>query len=260
MASPERPDTPALGKWKTALRLLRAIAELPEGSPARAARIREAHRHFAESGVERLQKLARILQEGMDDKQLLCAIVPVERVATRQRVTDADMQLLSTDSTAAVADTFPLTIVADNLRSAMNIGGIFRTAEFFGAQEVWLCGYTATPDHPHVAKSAMGSELLVPWRTFTDVRDAIAELHSQGRAVYALETAENAQDVTEFKYEFPSAILLGNERFGLDPEVVSLSDAVLAIRSNGSKNSLNVVSAAAITLCAARSSFGSVRR
>ena len=63
-------------------------------------------------------------------------------------------------------------------------------------------------------------------------------------------------DVTAFQYSFPSALLLGNERFGLDPEVLSLSDAVLAIRSHGTKNSLNVVSAAAITLCAARSSFG----
>lgn len=250
---------PGIKQWKTALRLLRAIEELPEGSRERESRIHEARGFFLESRVEHLQKLARILQDGMDDKQLLCAIVPVERVAARQRVTDADMHLVSTDLPVPSADTFPLTIVADNLRSAMNIGGIFRTAEFFGADAVWLCGYTATPEHPHVAKSAMGAEQLVPWRTFPDVRYAIAELHAQGRAVYALETADNAQDVTHFQYQFPSALLLGNERFGLDPEVLSLSDAVVAIRSHGSKNSLNVVSAAAITLCAARS-FISARR
>ncbi len=256
MAWSDRPDADVLGKWKTALRLLRAIEELPGDSPDRASRIREARSYFLASRVEHLQKLARVLQDGMDDKQLLCAIVPVERIATRQRITDTDMHLVSTDSPVQVADTFPLTIVADNLRSAMNIGGIFRTAEFFGADAVWLCGYTATPEHPHVAKSAMGAERLVPWRTFPDVRDAIMELHAQGRVVYALETAENAQDATVLQYSFPSALLLGNERFGLDPEVLSLSDAVLAIRSHGTKNSLNVVSAAAITLCAARSSFG----
>ncbi len=241
------PDTPETTRnWKVALRLLRQIAALPEDASARIGRLNEAHDFFAGSGVERLQKLARLLVPGMTDKQLLCVLVPVERVAARERITDADMGITSHDSCAVGPATFPLIVVADNIRSAVNIGGLFRTVEFLGAEALWLCGYSATPEHPHVARSAMGAEKIVPWRWFENIRDALTELHQNGIHLYALETIEWAQDVTACAYKFPAALIVGNERFGLDPEIVEMVDEAVIIQARGIKNSLNVVSALAI--------------
>ncbi|MGI5870121.1 MAG: TrmH family RNA methyltransferase [Kiritimatiellia bacterium] len=240
------PSPEALPQWKTALRLLKAIAELPEADPGRDARVAEARAFFEGSGVDRLRRLARLLETGLADRQLLCALVPVERVAARDRVADADMGLVSHDRAAPAAAPLPLVVVADNIRSAVNTGGIFRTAEFFGARAVWLCGYTATPEHPHVARAAMGADSLVPWRAFDRVGDALDALRADGRRLYALETAEHAQDVAACDYAFPAALLLGNERFGLDPETLARADAIVSIAGHGMKNSLNVVAAFAI--------------
>lgn len=242
--------------WKKALRLLRAIAALPEDAPARQKRIIEARTFFNQSPAPRLQSLARLLVSDLTDKQLLCVLVPVERVAARERITDAEMNLQAEDACRpAAANRFPLIVAADNIRSAINTGGIFRTCEFFGAEAVWLCGYTATPEHTHVARGAMGTEHSLPWRTFDNIRDAITVLRGEGRHIYALETCANAEDVSRCSYTFPAAMLLGNERFGLDPEVIALSDTILAIEGHGTKNSLNVVSACAVATHAMRRSF-----
>lgn len=242
--------------WKTALRLLRAIADLPEDAPARQKRITEAQTFFSQSAVLRLQSLARLLVPNLSEKQLLCVLVPVERVAARERITDTDMNLQADDAACATpASRFPLIVVADNIRSAVNTGGIFRTCEFFGAEAIWLCGYTATPEHAHVARAAMGTEHSLPWRSFDNIRDAITLLRDEDRHIYALETCADAADVGHCQYTFPAAILLGNERFGLDPEVISLADTVLAIKGYGTKNSLNVVSAFAIATHTMRRSF-----
>jgi len=244
--------SPDLPQWKTALRLLRAIAALPEADAGRAGRVGEARAFFEGSGVDRLRQLARLLEPDMSDRQLLCVLVPVERVAARARIADADMGLVSHDHSVAAAARMPLIVVADNLRSAVNTGGLFRTAEFFGAEAVWLCGYSATPEHPHVARAAMGAERLVPWRAFDRVQDALAALRAEGRRIYALETAERAEDVVNCAWTLPGALLLGNERFGLDPETLAQADAVVAIAGRGIKNSLNVVSAFAIAIHQAR--------
>ncbi len=225
---------------------------MPEAAPARAGRIAEARVFFSTCGVDRLQKLAHLLVPEVSAKQLLCVLVPVERVAARERITDADMGLVSDDAQKSAPASFPLVVVADNIRSAVNIGGLFRTVEFLGAQALWLCGYTATPEHPHVARSAMGTETLVPWRWFENIREAVAELRENGVHLYALETSALAEEVAACPYEFPAALIVGNERFGLDPEIVALADAAVVIEGHGTKNSLNVVSALSIAAHAVR--------
>lgn len=136
-----------------------------------------------------------------------------------------------------------MAVVADNIRSTFNTGGIFRTADFFGADKIILCGYTPTPENAQVKKTALGADATVPWESVADIRIAIDKLKAEGRKIYALETVDTAKDISTFTPEFPCAMLLGNERFGLDPDVISLADEVLEIRSHGIKNSLNVVSA-----------------
>ena len=239
--------------WKTALDLLRRIESAPPGdASARDRAIDVARRHFDSCGDPRLAKLARLLAPGMTDSSLLAALVPVERVASRARVTDADLGITSRDATLPDQPRLPLIAVADNLRSAFNVGGLFRTADSVGAEAVWLCGYSATPEHPAVRQAALGADATVPWRVFPNVRDAVAELRSTGRAVYALETSAHATSVQAFRFATPCGLLLGSERFGLDPEVVRDTDAILRIDTFGAKNSLNVVCAFAIAAYAAR--------
>ena len=95
-------------------------------------------------------------------------------------------------------------------------------------------------------KTALGADETVPWDHAGDIRDVIDRLHADGYVVYALETADGAADIATVTPSFPCALLLGNERFGLDPDVVAAADATLEIPSHGMKNSLNVVSAFAI--------------
>ncbi|NLB69253.1 MAG: RNA methyltransferase, partial [Lentisphaerae bacterium] len=110
------------------------------------------------------------------------------------------------------------------------------------------CGYTATPEHANVAKSAMGTEKILQWRTFINIRDAVTELQESEITIYALETTTGAKDIAKVEFKLPAALLVGNERFGLDPEVLQLADEVVSIHRYGIKNSLNVVSATAIAV------------
>lgn len=243
------PISPA---WKKAHELLRTAMDAPAASTERDHAVSLAHRHFETCGEERLAKLAHILVPGMDDAALLVALVPVERAASRAYVTDEDLGITTEDVSGPRPPSLRMIAVADNLRSAFNIGGLFRSADAIGLEAVWLCGYSATPEHPAVRRAALGADATVPWRTFPNVRDALAELRAEGRAVYALETARDAIPVQRFTFRFPSALLLGSERFGLDPEVVRTADAVLRLETFGTKNSLNVVSAFTAAAYAAR--------
>jgi len=213
-------------------------------------------RMLEESGDPHVARLATLIRPDMTERDFLTVLVPLERIAARERISDADMKITTADiSSSTSRNTFPFVVVADNLRSALNIGGLFRTADALGVSSVWLCGYSATPDHPHVARSALGAEGVVPWRYVENIREAVSLLRTEKFKIYALETAQDATPVEIFPFEFPCALLLGNERFGLDPDVVASADAVISIPMVGTKNSLNVVSAFAIAGYAARRKF-----
>lgn len=196
--------------------------------------------------VPRLVRLAALLDPQMDRKRFWTVLVPVERADARTRVTDSTILSHDPGAAASASQRMPLTVVADNLRSAFNIGGLFRTADCLGAATVWLCGYTATPDHPHVAAAAMGTAAQLPWRVFERVGDALAELRQHGVWTVALETVAHGPSVGDIPWRFPCAVVLGNERFGLDPETIAACDSRARIPTYGSKNSLNVVNAFAI--------------
>lgn len=233
------------GEWREALALVRRAFELPHGTPEQEAARAEAFDFMRRAESKRILKLAHLLQPGATPRTIQAALVPLERVDVRAKVTDAEIGIRNSD-TPGVADRAPFTIAADNIRSAFNAGGIFRTAEFFGAERLVLCGYTPTPDSPQVAKTSLGAAGAVPWESVPDVRDAIDSFRAKGYAIYALETAEGAHDAATFDWRLPCLLLCGNERFGLDPDVVASADSVIEIRSHGAKNSLNVVSALSV--------------
>ena len=228
-------------EWKEAYRLVSAAAARPGDEAAR----RAAFDFLRTAASKRLLALAHLLQPGATPRSVQAALVPLERVDRRAKVTDAEMGIRTSDAPGH-ADRAPFVVVADNVRSAFNMGGIFRTADFFGAERIVLCGYSPTPENPQVAKTALGADASTPWERVADVRDAVDRLRAEGRRIYALETADGATDIARFSPVFPCAVLLGNERFGLDPDVVAMADEVLEIRSHGLKNSLNVVSAFAV--------------
>lgn len=151
------------------------------------------------------------------------------------------MQRLSVDEFHE-ARKLPLIVVLDDVRSLHNVGSVFRSADAFRVEAVYLCGITATPPHPEIHKTALGGEDSVAWRYFPTATEAIESLHDDGFFVYSIEQVEgstklqNLQLDTDRRY----AVVLGNEVKGVHQEVVDMSDGCLEIPQFGTKHSLNV--------------------
>jgi tRNA G18 (ribose-2'-O)-methylase SpoU len=141
-----------------------------------------------------------------------------------------------------------ITVICDNLRSVFNVGSLFRTAECLGIGKILLCGICPTPEHGNMEKTAMGTQVLVPWEYFSTTEEAIKYCRDLNYKIYALETLAEAQSVFAASYELPLALLIGNESLGIEPKLLPLCDAYLSLPQLGWKNSLNVGVAAAITL------------
>lgn len=243
--------------WRTALALLDEIEEHWYDLPLRAQLLAACREWIsAQEHLPRLRALARILKPDITLRQLWSVRVPVERSVARLKITD--VEILSDDlptHAAPLAPPIPLTLIVDSLRSAFNVGGILRTAECFGANEVILCGYTPLPDQAQVARAALGSDKLIAWHYLPDVREAIATQQTQGTPCIALETVASAPTVAEFRWPTPCALVIGNERFGLAVDIIKLCAHTVRIALAGRKNSLNVVAALAVALYAARQSI-----
>ncbi len=134
----------------------------------------------------------------------------------------------------------PVVGVLDRIRSAHNVGSIFRTADGACLQELILCGYTPTPPHRHLEKTALRSVESVPWRHAEKIEDAIAELKSRGFQILGLEFTKESVPLYDFDLQFPLALVAGNEADGLAPGVLQMCDAVVHLPMRGLKSSLNV--------------------
>ena len=135
----------------------------------------------------------------------------------------------------------PLVVVAPDIRSAYNVGSIFRTADSAGVQHVYLAGFTPTPEHRGVAKTALGAQDAVGWSHSPDAAALLARLRSEGYTLAALEITLEAQPVTAIAdTHWPLALVLGNEVHGVPPETLALCDLHLALPQYGAKASLNV--------------------
>lgn len=191
--------------------------------------------------LNRLAKWADHLHEGLSLKHFFALLVPFERLAQRS-VRDDEFLVLENDATQGlvVSARSPFVVVLDNIRSAFNVGAVFRTAECFVTAEVILCGYTPDPTDLKTAKTAMGTSSSVPWRRFTRIDAACEQLKTEGYTIVALETVSTAEPLTRFVFTQRTALLLGNERFGLSPDTLLRADALVRIPLHGRKNSLNV--------------------
>lgn len=166
------------------------------------------------------------------------------------------------------ADKLPLIVVLDDVRSLYNVGSVFRSADAFRVEAVYLCGITATPPNAEIHKTALGGEDSVDWRYFERTEDAVEELHRQGVFVYSVEQVEGSTKLQELnpqhsnphhsspnnsshntsstpitQHSTPNtryAIIMGNEVKGVKQSVVDMSDGCLEIPQFGTKHSLNV--------------------
>ena len=140
------------------------------------------------------------------------------------------------------AEKTPVIIILDNVRSLNNVGSVFRTADAFLIEAVYLCGFTGTPPHREIQKTALGATESVSWKYFPKTVEAVEELKKQEYKIYAIEQAEQAIMLNEFS---PSqkekiALVFGNEVMGVEQEVIDICDGVIEIPQSGTKHSLNI--------------------
>ncbi len=141
---------------------------------------------------------------------------------------------------------YPLYIILDNLRSAFNVGSIFRLCDSFRVKGLFLCGSTAYPPHLKLEKTSMGTMNYVPWKRFETTSEAVLHLKKENIPVWAAETTPLAKPYTQADYPEQVAIVFGNEALGVSAEVMGLCDAFVEIPMYGFKNSINVAAACAV--------------
>ncbi len=144
----------------------------------------------------------------------------------------------------------PLILILDDIRSLNNIGSVFRTADAFLIEKVYLCGITATPPNKEINKTALGATETVDWEHAQDVVSVIQKLKSDSVKVYAIEQVENAIFLQDFSINDKEkyAVVFGNEVFGVNQKAIEICDGTIEIPELGTKHSLNIAVSAGIVI------------
>lgn len=148
------------------------------------------------------------------------------------------------------SEKIPIIVVLENIRSAYNVGSVFRTADAFLVEAIYIIGYSAKPPHKEIKKTALGAEETVSWRHFSTTAEAIAQLREDGYTIYAIEQAQGSRALQTL---VPAAgekvaVVLGNEVTGVEQSTIHLCDACVEIPQLGMKHSLNIATAAGVVL------------
>lgn len=162
---------------------------------------------------------------------------------------NSELNRLSPDQYKNVRKT-PLIVVLDNVRSANNIGSVFRTSDAFLVEKIYLCGITATPPNAEIHKTALDAEKTVAWEYVEKPEDAVAKLVSEGYNVYAIEQVEGSISLPDYQPASGEkvAVVFGNEVSGVKQSVVDICHGSIEIPQFGIKHSLNVSVTAGIVL------------
>ena len=144
----------------------------------------------------------------------------------------------------------PITILLENIRSAHNIGSVFRTADSFLINEIILCGISAQPPNKDIRKTALGSSESVEWKYEKNIEVAIQKLKDEGNKIISVEQTTKSISLENFKPSNNSkyAIIFGNEVNGIEQRTIDLSDMAIEIPQYGTKHSLNISVAAGIII------------
>ncbi len=143
----------------------------------------------------------------------------------------------------------PVVAVLDNIRSAMNVGSVFRTADAFAIEKIIICGISATPPNREITKTAIGATESVVWEYIENVSDAVAQLKNDGYTIAGIEQTDASVLLTDYTFNTEKiAVVFGNEVDGVSDEVINELDVCLEIPQFGTKHSLNVSVCAGIVL------------
>ncbi len=146
------------------------------------------------------------------------------------------------------ADKVPVIAVLENIRSAYNVGSVFRTADAFLLEALYLTGYTALPGHKEIKKTALGAEDSVHWQHFINAAEAISQLKEKGYKVFAVEQVKGSILLNKCTINFKdkTALVFGNEVTGVEESTIALCDGCLEIPQYGTKHSINIATAAGV--------------
>jgi tRNA G18 (ribose-2'-O)-methylase SpoU len=149
-----------------------------------------------------------------------------------------------------ISEKSPFVIVLDNVRSQSNVGSIFRTADAFLTEAIYLCGITATPPHREIRKTALGATESVAWKYYSKTTDAIHDLKENGYKIIGIEQAEGSVELQNMPVEMGEkyALIFGHEVNGVDQEVLNLCDLCIEIPQFGTKHSFNIAISVGIVL------------
>lgn len=144
----------------------------------------------------------------------------------------------------------PVIAVLENIRSAYNVGSVFRTADAFLIEAVYLTGYTCAPPHKEIKKTALGAEETVNWKHFSNAAEAITELKNAGYKIYSVEQVKNSLPLHQVNHSPAKkiAFIFGNEVTGVEQTTIELCDGCVEIPQLGMKHSLNIATAAGVVL------------
>lgn len=185
------------------------------------------------------------IHQDMNELEFTSSIMKLEG-QVQSSASDHEIIIESRDrKEARTENSSELFIVLDNIRSAFNVGSIFRTADGLGVKKILLCGFTPTPHHPKVMQTALGAEKSVQWQSFATLKEALETLGDVKKI--AVETVKEAPLLPALELPKACAFILGNEKNGLSPEHLALADDVTRLPMHGLKNSLNV--AVCVALC-----------
>jgi tRNA G18 (ribose-2'-O)-methylase SpoU len=148
------------------------------------------------------------------------------------------------------SEKIPVIAVLENVRSAYNVGSVFRTADAFLIEALYICGYTAHPPHKEIKKTALGADDTVQWKHFKNSEEAIALLKKEGYRVFAVEQAVDSLKLQDLSFgrQEKIAVIFGNEVTGVEQTTIELCEGCLEIPQLGMKHSLNISVAAGIVL------------
>ncbi|MCB0662527.1 MAG: RNA methyltransferase [Saprospiraceae bacterium] len=147
------------------------------------------------------------------------------------------------------AEKIPVTVVLDDIRSALNVGSIFRTADAFRIEKIFLCGITATPPHKEILKTAIGATDSVDWTYEKEIESVLSGLQSEGYVIYGVEQTENSTSLDALSIpQQKIAVILGNEVGGVSDKALAFADGTIEIPQFGTKHSLNVAVCTGIVL------------
>jgi tRNA G18 (ribose-2'-O)-methylase SpoU len=167
--------------------------------------------------------------------------LPFQNNMKHRKLKNSELDRISSSKFKEVKKS-PIIIILDNIRSLNNIGSVFRTADAFLIEKIYLCGITATPPHKDITKTALGATDSVSWEYFKSTLEVVSNLKKEGVTIVAIEQAEHSVSLLDFALQENNkyAFVFGNEVKGVAQDVVDASNVVVEIPQYGTKHSLNI--------------------